>query len=447
MVDIDGLYKRAEEALGKRNYDYARDLYLQIIAVDRDSSAARKGLKTALSRKFQEIGGPSKFKVMALTAKTQSQLAITKDPKRKVELAQNHLNDDPENSKVRYALAEALMDTGYSGGAIAELENIIESAKEFIPAYKLLGTLYKDKGLVKEADEILHQAERFAPEDREIGRLLRDLAAISTMQKGFEDSSSFRDVLKDKDKAAELEKAQHLIKSEDDIQDAIDVLQKELEQNPQDFRTVKKIADIYYDKKKDYSAARDWYKKAAELNPQDSSLKNRGDDCTIKMFEIQIGKLEPAGDARAKEVKKNKLVFEIQSYERRVKDSPTDMALRYELGKRYYTAGMIDKSIGEFQQSVKDPKRKVDSHFYLGMAFKYKKMFDLAANQFEKSLVGGLVSHDKKLLIEYNMALSYAESGDLTKAMYQGKKIMEVDINYKDISQLVEEWTKKLKGN
>ena len=57
MIDIDGLHKRAEEALEKRNYDYARDLFIQIITVDPNNSAARKGLRNAISRKFQELGG------------------------------------------------------------------------------------------------------------------------------------------------------------------------------------------------------------------------------------------------------------------------------------------------------------------------------------------------------------------------------------------------------
>ncbi len=122
-------------------------------------------------------------------------------------------------------------------------------------------------------------------------------------------------------------------------------------------------------------------------------------------------------------------------------DRPTDMVLRFELGKSYYLAGpaYLDKAISEFQQSVKDPKRKSESHLFLGRAFQSKKMFDLADKQYEQSEVG-VIDDKRRLDITYNRARCNAEAGKIPKAIELGKTIMEVDINYKDISKLVEKW-------
>ena len=36
--ELDPLFKRAEEAFKKRNYDYARDLFVQMLTMKPDSS-------------------------------------------------------------------------------------------------------------------------------------------------------------------------------------------------------------------------------------------------------------------------------------------------------------------------------------------------------------------------------------------------------------------------
>src|SRR6185436_2948349 len=101
-----------------------------------------------------------------------------------------------------------------------------------------------------------------------------------------------------------------------------------------------------------------------------------------------------------------RLKFLIDSYERRVGDRPTDMLLRFELGKAYYSAGVqfTDKAIGEFQQSIKDPKRKRDSHIMLGQCFQRKKMFDMAETQYQKAEeeAGGVMTQSTLLGIWYN---------------------------------------------
>jgi tetratricopeptide (TPR) repeat protein len=121
------------------------------------------------------------------------------------------------------------------------------------------------------------------------------------------------------------------------------------------------------------------------------------------------------------------------------------MGLRYELGRAYYQAGpaFVDKAIAEFQQSVRDPKKKADSHLYLGMCFQRKKLYDMADKQYQLA-EDGVLSHDRKLAILYNRMVCNAEAGKPAEAVELGKKILEVDISYKDVSQLVEKWQAEL---
>jgi tetratricopeptide (TPR) repeat protein len=160
------------------------------------------------------------------------------------------------------------------------------------------------------------------------------------------------------------------------------------------------------------------------------------------MLEAQESAAKASNDPKLKEIQATLLKTKIQSFERRVSDRPTDMGLRYELGKCYYKAGpsFTDKAIGEFQQSVRDPKKKADSHVFLGLAFQRKKMYDMADKQYEQA-EAGVLSTERKLDILYNRAICKAESGKLPEAVELGKRIMEIDISYKDISQLVDKWS------
>jgi hypothetical protein len=49
----DPLFKRAEDAFKKRNYDYARDLFSQLLLVKPDSFKAREALRAVVIKKFQ----------------------------------------------------------------------------------------------------------------------------------------------------------------------------------------------------------------------------------------------------------------------------------------------------------------------------------------------------------------------------------------------------------
>lgn len=446
MPDIQALYKRADEAFQKHNYDYARDLFLQILLLDPDHAEARKALRVTLLKKFQELGATSRIKLIALKGQFELQIKATKDPAKRIEICQKYLNDDPANSRVRTVLAETLLAQKHFNAAAAEAEMAFRDDPQNVGAAKILVTAYKETGKIREAQTILQKLQGIAREDRDLERLQRDLAAQQTMEDGFKDAQSYRDVIKDKDAASKLEAQAHLIQTEEQFQAVVRGLVSEFSLNPADARLPRKIGDLYFEKKKDYKTAQEWYKKAVQINPQDSVLRDKVDDCALRTYEQQIEAAQKAGDAaKAKELQAAQLKFKLQSFERRVQDRPTDMGLRYELGRAYYQAGpaFVDKAIAEFQQSVRDPKKKADSHLYLGMCFQRKKLYDMADKQYQLA-EDGVLSHDRRLAILYNRMVCNAEAGKPAEAVELGKKILEVDISYKDVSQLVEKWQAEL---
>jgi tetratricopeptide (TPR) repeat protein len=438
VEENDPLYKRAEEAFKKKNYDYARDLFLQLILVKPDSAKAREALRAVVIRKFQEVGATSRLKMMAVKGQFEVQLKTTKDPNKKLELCTKFLLDDPTNSKVRGLLADVLLSLGHNNGSAVEARMALEADAANIGAAKTLVAAYKSIGKVKEAQNVLERIASLAKDDRDIERLQRDLAAMQTMGKGFE-SDNFRDSLKNKQQAEELEKKSHLIQSDADFSLVVNNLKEEMAANPTDAKIPKKLADLYYEKKKDYTTASAYYKKASQLAPQDSALKDKVDDCQIKHFELQVEAATKANDPKVKEIELAQLKFIISSFERRVSDRPTDMALRFELGKAYYKGSLTDKAIAEFQQAVKDPKRQAQSMHFLGKAFQRKKMYDMAEKQYMQA-VDKVLGQDQKLAIMYDRMKCNKDAGKKDVAIQIGQQMMEIDIAFKDVAELVEKW-------
>ena len=442
-AEIEALFKRADEAFQKHNYDYARDLFHQILVFKPDHEKTHEALRVTLIRKFQEQGATGKIKLLALKGQIEVQLKATKDPQKRSEFCLKFLNDDPTNAKVRAILAESLLVMGHSNGSAAEGRMALMDEPTNITALKTLVQAYRNTGKVKEAQSALDRVSTLVKDDRDLERLQRDLAAMQTMSAGFNSNNTgdFRKSLKNADQAEELEKRTKLVQTDADFQRLLGELQKEMSEAATDAKYPKKIGDLYYEKKKDYTAARDWYKKAATLAPQDSVLRDKVDDCELRIWDVKVAQAAKANDPKLKEIQLSALKSYIASYERRVSDRPTDMGLRYELGIAYYKGSMNDKAISEFQQSVKDPKKKNASHLFLGKAFQKKKMFDMADKQYVLAEVD-VISQEIKLDVMYNRAKCFAEAGKLPQAVEMGNKIIEIDINYKDIAELVEKWSK-----
>lgn len=441
-AEVDALYKRADEAFQKHNYDYARDLFHQILIFKPDHEKAHEALRMTLIRKFQEQGATSRIKLIAMKGQIEVQLKATKDPAKRAEVCLKFLNDDPTNSKVRAILAESLLVMGHSNGAAAEGRMALMDEPTNVTALKTLVQAYRNTNKVKEAQSALDRVSSLVKDDRDLERMQRDIAAMQTMSAGFSagNTNDFRKSLKNADQAEELEKRTKLVQTDADFQRLLGELQREMSEAPNDAKYPKKIGDLYFEKKKDYTAARDWYKKASGLAPQDSVLRDKVDDCDLRIWEVKVAAAAKANDPKLKELQLAQLKATIASYERRVSDRPTDMGLRYELGIAYYKGSMNDKAISEFQQSVKDPKKKNQSHLFLGKAFQKKKMFDMADKQYVLAEVD-VLSQDTKLDIMYNRAKCFAEAGKLPQAIEMGNKIIEIDINYKDIAELVEKWS------
>ena len=461
---LEKLFNAARQAFEKRNYDYAVEMFKQCVEIEKNYGEAWGGLCAALSRKNQELGLTSSKISQRLTSgfgfmKGKAVESIA--PSQQVAVALGHMISNPMDLQNRLRLARALEALGHKEGALAVYAGVVDVDPRNIEALKGAGAMNRDLGHIQAAQECYNAAIRANPADYEVSRAIKELAALETIGRGLSDASSYTDLLKDKSGADSLEQRHHLVKTVDEIDSEIQNLRKQLEAAPADVKLWKALGNFLFEKKKDFDGARDAFQKASELNQADATLWMKAEDCTLRKYDAQIVSLEPqvrAAPSDATKVEQLKKVrldrnrFGVQSFEKRVQAHPTDTGLHFELGKYCYelavldraqAGALIDRAITEFQMTVKDPKRKIDSHDYLGNAFRAKKMYDMAVTQFQKALETGVSPSGKQgLRILYNMGRTYEDEGKTAEAVDTYKKILGVDYSYRDTSQRVEKLSK-----
>ncbi|NUN48242.1 MAG: tetratricopeptide repeat protein [Candidatus Brocadiae bacterium] len=445
MADVEALFAKGSEAFNKKNWDYAIEIFKTITLTDPNHVKARQALRMTVIQKCQQAGFPGSLSSKMRGAAASMQISASKGEK-KIAVATDYLIGDPMHVGVRVALGTALMEGNFVDGAITEFEHVLQSDAVNKHSMKALGDLHQKKGDVKKAIEYYSKVQSMDNTDREVTSKLKNLLAENTIKEGGMDKAkSFRDMVKDTEGASRAEKDKQLVKTgaemDEEIQQLLDVVNAD-PTNPQQAKTLKKISEMQV-RKKDYDAAIASLERAKELDRGDGTIKMKIGDIQITKLDqkVQAAKAAAGGDttnAAFKAAYVELVKFRIEEFQRRVRDFPTDMSLHFELGKAQLVGGMVDQAIAEFQMTIKDPKRKIESMNYLGQCFHRKKIHDLAATQFLKALEAA-PTQEWELQLRYNLIDCYSAMNKLNEAKDECKKIMNIDISYKDVSKRLEE--------
>ncbi len=449
MVDWSKLITKADDALSRGNFEYAINIYKEALKQDPQNDTLRKSLYVATTKSL-EAQGKKKLKSFGMmeNIKLTSYKTLKKFDKI-IEMLDEHLIFDPYNTKLRLEYAAALKATNMINAAICEYEIVLLSDSANIQAAKELGDLYVQKGEPAKAQKYYSLVLKYQPDNREIQRALRDLSAVGTMSKQ-EDTEDVSVTVKETTETVKQDEIKEL-PPEEEIKKLLTIIN----QNPSDPFNAKnwsRIGDIYMKKLNNLPKALDAFTKALQLDKLDPIAKQKVGTIKIAMYDEQINKLKARLQqnpndqnikAKLDAVSKEKMEFLLTEYARRVKEKPTDYALRFEYGKLLFNAAKFDDAIAEFQAASKEPKRQANSLYYIGLCFLKKGLLDVSITNFQKALK---VNYDNDLFkeIEYALAKIYETKKMYKEALEEYKKIMEVDYKYRDVSTKVETLTKQL---
>ncbi len=236
-----------------------------------------------------------------------------------------------------------------------------------------------------------------------------------------------------------------MVKSDDYLQKQIAKAMAEYEADPNIPGKIHAYADalLKYEDESHEDQATELLKKAQADTGQYQFTQKIG-DITIRQLTRTYRQLVAAGDKEAiKAHAKKQLQFELIHYAQRAENYPTDLALKYELGRRQFLAGQYDEAIGSLQKAQREPRRRIQAISYLGQSFAKKGWMSEAVDTFRKAIDDDLPEERIKDL-RYHLGNALAKMGELESAKEQFSFVAQIDFNYREVRLKLDEIREKI---
>lgn len=446
-MDVSKHLEKAAEAVKKKNFDYAIELYHQVLQLKPDHGEARRELRTCLVRRQEYKKVPKAIAALqGLPGRFSINVGkLTKNSAQVILSAENALKDDPKNFALNKSLAEALEAAGHLNSAVVVWEFVGDDSDGGDLALKRAGALYYQMRDLPKALGCYEAVLKRTPRDSEAEKMRKNLAAEGVLSAGsYDPTKSSRELARDKDRQRSLETDNKMVTGEDERTVQRKRLEEALAADASNKRARTQLVE-HFVKGREYREAIRVLEAGIALDPTSYDLRERCGDIRMLDYDRQIREAEAAaarGDAAAAtdlaDLKREKLDFEVEEFTRRVADHPTDLDLRFRVARLMLEIGTIDAAIQNFQQSVKDPRRRVDSLLGLGVAFEKKGLVDLARKQLDQAQEGVDPNSDRGVELRYALACLIERSGDREDARKRFEGIYERDIHYKDVAERLE---------
>lgn len=439
-MDFSKQLAKAEEALNRRNYDFAADLYRQLLDIEPDLGPARAGLRRATQKRAER-------KKRGLFGKAGGQIPLNKArglaKLKKYDAAARALEDylakAPTDEEALLFLGEVLAAGGHQKSAYATFSFLAELAPRNVEGLKQAGALAQATGDVPAAIGFFERALEADPRDQEAIKARKNLAAeVALGQTGLDEVTHSRDAMRDQAEAARLERRSRRHQTPEELEAEIRHLEDQLAAGEPTPEALIEIGALY-GKLRDWPAALEFHERALEYRSGDFDLECTVGDLQGRVLKKQIAQADKRGDReRADKLEEQLLAHELGELQKRVERRPGDMQQRMSLGKRLEKAGEVDAALAAFQKVLGDPRLAADAHFHMAACFQTKGILDLARKEYETALQGCKGVDDRAKEILYNLGLISEAEGDPAGARSSYIRIFEVDIGYRDVAAKME---------
>ncbi|HAU37833.1 MAG TPA: hypothetical protein DCX07_08965 [Phycisphaerales bacterium] len=439
-------FDRADQVADTGNWDFAIEMYIE--GLKREPGNLDRGHKplreTAMKRKAQGGKGPGMMEGLKRRP--------GKDPAENLANAAYLLAKEPGSVPYMEQLLTAAQALKLDELAKWVCDILLESQRQTPKPNKrvllALTQAYNDLTEYGLAIQACEMARQLTPNDPVLHDAIQELGAKYTIKKGkYDQEGSFTKGVKDLSRQQELIQKDYMIQSEDYLKQQIERAREEYQQTPTVPGKVNALVDAllkFEDESYENEAVDILHK--AHKDTGAPQFKMRVGDIRIRQMTRRYRKLVAAGDKEAaREHGLEQLKFEIQEYAERAENYPTDLSLKFELGRRLLLAGKYDEAIGALQQAQREPRRATQAMNYLGQAFARKGWLREAAETFERALANEM-PEDRVKEIRYHFGDVLEQMGELQKARDQFSQVAQMEFNYRDVRDRLETVRKKLQG-
>jgi tetratricopeptide (TPR) repeat protein len=431
-------FDRADQVAETGNWDFAIEMYTE--GIKREPEDIERGHKPlreiALKRK---LAGGKKAGMMDSLKHGSS-----KDSTENLANAEYLLAKDPGNVQ--------LMVNVLNAATKLECEPVVDWIADIIldsqrqakkPNVRVLRKVMESYESIEEYHQALEAcrlARQLNPDDEFFAGKEKELGALDTLKAGrYGEQGDFKKSVKNMDEQVKLAQADQMVQNKSFVEQQIENARAEYTENPTVPAKVMALVDVLT-RTEDPSyenEAIDILNKAWQ-DTKNYQFKVRMGDIRIKQMTRRYRKLVQEGDKEAAaEQARNQLAFELEEYAERAANYPTDLGIKYELGRRQFLAGQLDDAIGSLQQAQRDPRRQRLAMTYLGQAFAKKGWYTEAAETFERALEMELTEEQSKEL-RYYLGDALENMGQYKKAQEQFSAVAQTDYNFKDVRDRLE---------
>jgi Flp pilus assembly protein TadD len=298
---------------------------------------------------------------------------------------------------------------------------------------------------------------RMDPGDGELQVRVRNMLAAQTMSSGGYDDTEqggFRKNIRDADKQLQLEQQDSVAKTSSTKDDIIAKTEADYESRPDDLSALSAYAKALLDRGKnpDELKAMSLYGKAYKASGQ-FRFRQLAGEVQMRRATRMINKLQKQiqadpdnaelqaklDDAQPKFVKlqMDELGLQVENY-------PTDLSLKYRLGKLYFQTGKYNEAIEQFQLAQNEPKLRREVLNLMGQSFMQLGGWEDAAIQTFRQAIDGKMDDDSELGMDLRYSLMNAltdkseKDSDLESATEADKIAAAIAIqqfNYRDVRE------------
>ena len=443
------LYDKACEAANIANYDYAVELFRQVLRLEPEYPGARALLRGTERRRENDAGRSVLGRILAgikgFPALVMAAASFGK-PLKKLEHCEDYLEHNPRSPRALLMAGGACAKAGLKESAVAIYKDALAVSAENKRALRAVATLLEETGALTEAVRAYGALARLEPKNRDLQAKFRNIQAAAHMKSsGMETATSFRDWVKDRGQADQLE-AEH--RQGSIAQQRSTRMAEAIRELSQDDMNVTKITHLanLYEFDGDLKNAQRVLEEARKKQPDSFEIRENWGDMRLRAYEKALQKIaaqlrETPDDeelrARAGRLDAERKEFARKEYEWRVGRHPTDHGLRFQHGQALYELGDYDGAIAAFQVASRDPRHEVDAARMLGLSFGAKKQYDLAIEQYRRAIERKPTMDETGIELQYLLAEAIEADGGAEEALKIYKKIYSHDITFRDVAQKV----------
>ena len=288
---------------------------------------------------------------------------------------------------------------------------------------------------------------------------LKDLEAERLLYEnryGSGQKGDFRENIKDADGQRALEDGDAITKTESVVEANIERRRAEFEAEPEDVNVMQKYVDALLAKNDGdtQNEAIEVLEQAWKLTGQYRLRMQIGDirmsQARRRLRELQARVKAHPDDDEARQILKKlgaeAARSELEEFTERAKQYPTDMKIRFDLGRRLFMSKKYDEAIAEFQNAKSDPKHRPVACAFLGRCYLLREWFNEAIDVLKEGLDAHQIHDDDRgLEMHYLLmdaleksAREHRDADTADEAQKIASKILQTRINYRDITKRVD---------